>query len=68
MTNSQMLKEKICNSGISITYIAEKIGISRESFYKKLNNKTEFKASEMTIIKEVLNLSVEERDKIFFNT
>ena len=66
MTDTKMLKKKISDSGISITHIAKKIGITREGFYKKLNNETEFKASEICIIKQILNLSIEERDEIFF--
>lgn len=66
MTDSKVLKEKIAESGIPISFIARKIGISREGFYKKLNNETEFKASEISCVKEVLRLSNSERDAIFF--
>lgn len=66
MTDSELLKKKISESGISISHIAKKIGISREGLYKKINNISEFKASEIFAIKEILNLSAEERDDIFF--
>lgn len=67
MTNTELLKEAIENSGMSITFIANKIGISREGFYKKMNNLTEFKASEIMALTEILGLSKEERDRIFFD-
>lgn len=66
MTNTTKLKAKIAEVGISITFIASKIGISREGLYKKINNETEFKASEIATIKDVLRLSNFERDEIFF--
>lgn len=66
MTNSEMLSNEITESGITITAIAKKIGITREGFYKKLNNETEFKASEILALQKILNLSNEMRDEIFF--
>lgn len=66
MTDSNMLNAAIDDSGITITAIAKKLGITREGFYKKLNNKTEFKASEVKIMQNILNLSNKKRDEIFF--
>lgn len=66
MTNSIMLNDVISDSGITITAIARKLGITREGFYKKLNNETEFKASEIVSMQNILNLSNQKRDAIFF--
>ncbi len=66
VTNSKKLSDEITDSGITITAIARKIGITREGFYKKLNNETEFKASEISALQKILNLSNENRDEIFF--
>jgi len=66
LTNSKMLSNEIADSGITITAIAKKIGITREGFYKKLNNETEFKASEISALQKILNLSNQKRDQIFF--
>lgn len=66
MTNTELLKEAIENSGMSITFISDKMGISREGFYKKMNNLTEFKASEIMAFTEILGMSKEKRDCIFF--
>ena len=66
MTNCNLLKEKIVNSGISITFLADKCNISREYFYKKLNGEAEFKQSEIVAIQDVLHLSQSERNSIFF--
>lgn len=66
MTNTEVLSKEISNSGITITAIAKKLGITREGFYKKLNNETEFKASEISAMQRILNLSNKKRDDIFF--
>ena len=66
MTDSEALSKAIENSGLKLTFIANKLEISREGFYKKLNNQTEFKASEIVKLQDILNLSNKERDKIFF--
>ncbi len=68
MTNTSLLRAKISESGISISFIAKKMGISREGLYKKVNNETEFKASEIALLKNILHLSNIERDNIFFAT
>lgn len=66
MTDSEALSKAIENSGLKLTFIANKLELSREGFYKKLNNQTEFKASEIVKLQDILNLSNNERDKIFF--
>lgn len=66
MTDSKLLSDEISNSGMTVTFIAQKIGITREGFYKKLNNSTEFKASEIIALQSILRLSNNRRDEIFF--
>ena len=66
MTNAELLEQEISNSGMKISAIADKLGISREGFYKKLRNETEFIASEIVLMQNILNLSNEIRDAIFF--
>lgn len=66
MTNSELLKEKIEESGMTMVAIARKTGIKRETLYNKLSGKSEFTASEIVAVSKVLRLSVEEREAIFF--
>ena len=66
MTDTEKLNDAILESGIKITAIANKLGISREGFYKKLNNETEFKASEISAMQRILGLTNKKRDEIFF--
>ena len=66
MTDSTLLNEEIVDSGITITAIARKLGITRDGLYKKINNETEFKASEILSMQKILNLTNKKRDSIFF--
>ena len=67
MLNSFLLKEKIKESGMTIKAIAEKTGILRETLYNKISGKSEFTASEIVKLSDVLRLSKEDRDYIFLN-
>ena len=67
MTNSKLLKQIIDKSGLKLSFIAEKIGISRDSLYRKINNKTAFNQYEISELCNVLKIdSLEEKENIFF--
>lgn len=66
MTNTPLLRKKLDESGYKLRFVAKQLGITYQGFLKKINNETEFKASEIQALKEFLNLTDEERDKIFF--
>lgn len=66
MTNTTLLRRKIDESGYKLIFIAEKCGLTYQGFMKKVNNETEFKASEIQTLKELLNLTTEEVNAIFF--
>lgn len=66
MTNTKMLEAAIALSGLPKNVIAEKIGISRSAFFKKMRNESEFKATEIVKLQELLALTTEERNQIFF--
>ena len=66
MTNTNLLRKKIDESGYKLRFIASKLGITYQGFWKKINNETEFKASEMQILRELLNLMDAEFEQIFF--
>ena len=65
MTDTEALKKCIENSGMTITFVAEKSGILRETFYNRMKT-GDFKLSEICALVQVLSLSRDERDKIFF--
>lgn len=65
MTNTELLKEAIQKNGFKMYFVAEKIGLTRAGFHKKMLNQTEFTASEIAKLSELLCLSKKERDLIF---
>lgn len=67
MTDTTKLKVAILMSGISHDKIAYQLGIARETLWRKINNITEFKAREIMLLQDILHLSNEERDSIFFS-
>ena len=66
MTNTELLREKINASGYKLQFVAEKCGLTYFGLMKKVNNETEFKASEVMILKELLHLTDDEVMEIFF--
>lgn len=66
MTDTLELEIAIMRSGKTKKDIAAALGLSKMGLYKKINNLTEFKASEISILTELLN--IENKEKIFFST
>ena len=67
MTDTERLNQKIKDSGIKKNWISEKCGMTYNSFLNKLNNKTDFTAPEISTLKDVLGLSPQEVNDIFFS-
>lgn len=66
MTNVKLLEEKIQQSGLKKGFIAEKIGVTPNTFTALLNNKTEFKVSQIRAICQVLNICDDAEIKAIF--
>ena len=67
--NLQMLKGKIMESGITQEAMADAIGMSRCTFYRKMKRKgNTFTVEEMNNIVKTIHLSKEEAVSIFFST
>ena len=66
MTNKNLLEKHIENSGYKKSFIAKKLGITSYGFMLKVNNKSEFKASEIETLCTLLNIGIAERMDIFF--
>lgn len=67
MTDSFKLKYKINEKGFKYQYLASQLGIARTTLYNKVNNESEFFGNEILKLSELLGLSLEEREEIFFN-
>lgn len=66
MADTKRLRKKITESGITITALAQKCGMTRETLYNKLQS-GDFKVSEMLSLSSVLHLKTQDRDAIFFD-
>lgn len=66
--DKNLLKGEIRAKAMSQADVADKIGISLSRFNAKLNgtNGAEFTLSEVIAIKQVLNLTFDKTDSIFF--
>lgn len=68
MTNVKLLAAKIKESGLKKGYIAEQLGISKASLTSLLNNKVEFKTSQLVVMCRLLNITDNEEVKAIFFT
>lgn len=67
MTDTGLLTDKIDESGLKRSFIAEKLGLSPYGLSKKINNESEFKGSEIKLLCQILNIkSLKEKEAIFF--
>lgn len=66
MTDTKLLREKINSAGLKIVWIAEQCNLSYQGLLNKINNKTDFTAPEIVMLKEILKLSASDVEDIFF--
>ena len=66
MTNTSLLEQYIEKSGYKRAFIAQQLGITAYGLALKINNKSEFKAGEMTILTKLLKISKKDKEAIFF--
>lgn len=66
MTNTLKLRAKLIENNLTNEDVAKELGISKQSFSMKANNKREFKASELNKLVILLNLAETDFLPIFF--
>ena len=66
LTNTIELEIALKRAGLSKKELAKGLGLSEMGLFRKINNLTEFKASEIKKIQTLLHLQDEVRDLIFF--
>lgn len=64
--DSGLLNEYIEKSGLKISFITEKLGISRTAFDKKRTGQTPFKGSEIYVLQDLCKIDNEAAVKIFY--
>lgn len=67
MTNTELINKKIDDSGLKRAFIAKSMGITRQSFSAKINNKRAFNQYEIAALCKLLNITaLTEKERIFF--
>lgn len=66
MIDTIKLEMSITKARITKRELAKQLGISEMSLYNKIHNTSEFKASEIRQLSEILELSDSDRQAIFF--
>lgn len=67
VTSTDLLEQKIKDSGKKKSYLANKCGLSLNGFRNCVTNKAEFKATQIdTLCKELEITSLKEKEAIFF--
>ena len=63
--DTDLLEKKLDSTVYRLEYIVNSLGISRQAFDKKRKGKTPFRASEVFVLCNLLNLTDEEKVLIF---
>ena len=67
MVNTAELNKLINESGLKREYIAQRVGITRQSLYSKIQGDNDFTVREVIILCEVLGIRrLSDRNRIFF--
>lgn len=66
MTSTLKLKALMLKQGFTQEDVAMRLGISAQSLNAKINNKREFKASEIQALMKILGIPLQETYEIFF--
>lgn len=67
MTDTAALFDIIDRSGLKLKFIASQIGLSYQGFKNKLDNKSDFTATEINRLCDLLNITdLNTKDRIFF--
>lgn len=67
MTDVELLRKKIDESGYKIAYLAKQLGLTPQGLYLKINATNEFKATEIQRLCDLLSISdPNEMKRIFF--
>ncbi len=67
MTDVESLKRLMKENGKSQTELSAELGISDQRLANKLNNREEFRASEIQKLIRIFNMNAKQTDHIFFD-
>lgn len=66
MADIELLRQRISESGMTMTTVSKRSKIGRVTLYNRLNGRGEFTAPEIIGLTDALRLSKADREKIFF--
>lgn len=67
MTDTKVLEDRIKQSGYRKSFVAKALGLSPYGLSRKIKNKSEFKATEIETLCNLLGITAwEDRSSIFF--
>ena len=66
MFDKNKLKAKIVENGFTLEQIAQRLGINPATMYRKMTLESDFTRNEIAILKEVLCLTIDDINAIFF--
>lgn len=66
MTDSLLLRAKVKECGFTLSGVAKRLNLTRQGFWKKVYNRSEFKQSEIETLSRLLELDPETERHIFF--
>lgn len=65
--NYQKLKSRIVASGLKLTYVASQCGLTYPGWFKKAKGDSEFRASEIKVMSDLMRLTPKEVMDIFLS-
>ena len=66
MFNRNKLRAKIVEKGFTMEKLAKILGIDSATLYRKMSMKSDFTRNEIVMIKDALEMTVDEINSIFF--
>ena len=66
MTNTELLRQYIEKSGLKRTFVANHIGLTLQGYLNKEKGKSEFTQSEIQGLCDLLSISEDDKERIFF--
>ena len=66
MFNKDKFRAKIIESGMTTSQVANALGVSESTLYRKMNGKSDFSRSEIQILRAELKMNTNEAERVFF--
>lgn len=66
MFNSNLLRAKLIEKGVSVIEICKEINVCEATYYRKIARNGDFSRCEIQAIADILSLSNDEKNEIFF--